>query len=223
MPFTFYSIPVIDIDRLVTFSIDSENLQESWAVSSHLHVFSLHIDEDNTDTCYITNNSSEIMALCAYENTTFSSFYIGTWQPNEIKHLLFSTLYQGVFQPEYYFVLNDTPVFQVTAYIHRKKKSSGTYARQETITIHKGVYQGLGAVATALNHSINMRGERNGYIFHFITLKGKLSMEASHKQPEPSFMEIVPLVSNLGLTEESVLRLRTKERVDFPYSMTMLM
>jgi hypothetical protein len=117
---------------------------------------------------------------------------------------------------EVYLVLQETPIFEITAYLHRKKAGMH-YSRKDTVTLHPGIYYGIGNVAAGLNDSITMRGERNGFIYHFITRKGKISIESSHRQPDPSFLEIVPLIKSMGLTEDTTLRLRTKERIDFEY------
>jgi hypothetical protein len=89
--------------------------------------------------------------------------------------------------------------------------------REETIVLPRGVYKDIGYIAATLNQGVGLRGERNGFIYNFITRGGKLAIEASHKQPEPSFMEIVPCNFGLGLMEQDVLHLRTNEKLVFPF------
>lgn len=215
---TFYSVPFADVDRTITFAFNEyfpsvEELPARWNDPTFGHVFFLGMEEGGYA---ITNNSHECMVLLGYNVSTRTSFCVETWAGNETKIIPFHTMTQGgISEPIVCF--QDAAAFTITAYLHRKKTTNTHYARKEIVVLPKGVYFGVGSIAAALNQKVTMRGERNGYIYHFITKKGKLSIESSHKQPEPSFMEIVPMLTGLGMPEESVLRLRTKERVDFDY------
>lgn len=219
---TYYSIPLDSIDRTVCFNMDiSRGLDVTlWNDPNAGHVFHLAIASE--ETVWLSNKSNESMALCGFNNTSNYSFYVGAWQAYENKQFSIQDILQGN-APEYFFVFNDIPSFKITGFIYRKKASAGYYTCEETVILPKGIYKGIGCIAAALNQQVSMRGERNGYIYHFITHKGKLSMEASHKQPEPSFMEVSPMNAGLGLVEQSVLRLRTKERIDFEYNVVSMM
>ncbi len=220
MTTTFFSVPHSDVTRTVSFIVDTNfstnEFIESWNDPFHGHVFSIESEQDNHVT--VLNKSTEPMILIA--NNPYSGAYlVGYWGSNEMQKMDVDVLMKGNIQSHSYFIaFEDHPVFKFTAYLHRKKSTQPYYVREETIALPKGVYCGIGHVAATLNQNITMRGERNGYIIHFVTRNGKLCIEASHKQPEPSFVEVIPLHYGLGLTEQDVVRLRTKERLDFPYA-----
>lgn len=220
---TFFSVPTSDVTRTVSFTIDVDQAKDAYAFSHlwnnpmHGHVLSMHPIESDTPSVSIMNMSNEPMILVA-NSPTLGAYVIGHWHANEAVGVPLAAITSGHVQPSpYVIVLQDTTAFKCTAYLHRKKTNQPYYVREESVWLPKGVYTSIGHVAATLNQGITMRGERNGYIFHFVTHGGKLSVEASHKQPEPSFMEIVPLHTGLGLMEQDVVRLRTKERLDFPY------
>lgn len=219
MDITFYSVPICDVSRHVVFNIyshttiDNEVFVSSWNDPTHGHVWNLEMFNGDL---WLGNKSGEDMALFAYNRTTMTSYGIGIWTSMEVRIVTLDEIYGGGKMAEVYLVLQETPIFEITAYLHRKKAGMH-YSRKDTVTLHPGIYYGIGNVAAGLNDSITMRGERNGFIYHFITRKGRISIESSHRQPDPSFLEIVPLIKSMGLTEDTTLRLRTKERIDFEY------
>lgn len=213
----FYSIPTSCVDRTVCFEIDyTQPILESWNNDIHGHVFEMkRMHED--DIVIIMNSSDEAMLLYGFDILTSTSYYISMWTPGELQIIPINQLLYGTLCP-FYVVLNDIPVFNVKAYLYRKVKpgiQQKYYTREENIYIPRGIYTSIGEIAATLNQNIGMRGERNGYVYHFIARKGKLAIEAAHKQPEPSFMEVNVLCSSMGMTENSVLRLRTRERLSF--------
>lgn len=215
---TFYSVPVGNVQRHVVFSLNDifptlRDLQLSWNNPAIGHVIMMSMGEN--DQIWLSNQCNEDMVLCAYSNAIQGSFFIGHFAAMEMKMVNAEAFWSGV-PSDIYVVFNDTPAFDITAYLHRKKVGLH-YARKETVTLRQGVYFGIGNVAASLNDSVQMRGERNGFIYHFISKKGKLCIESSHRQPDPSFLEIIPRITSLGLTEDCTLRLRTKERLDFDY------
>lgn len=224
---TFISVPYGDVTRAVSFTINTENIEklvrgfiDAWNDPFHGHVFTMEPAVAQEDE-YVSlmNMSNEPMILVA-NKPYHGSYIIGQWEANEIRNVHMTAFIANSVEQTYPFVtvLQDTPVFKFTAYLHRKKSDQPYYVREDIISLPKGVYVGIGNVAATLNQNITMRGERNGFIVHFVTRGGKLCVEASHKQPEPSFVEIVPLHIGLGLVEQDVVRLRTKERLDFPYA-----
>ncbi len=205
----------IDVDQS---NKDPHAFAHMWNNPMHGHVLSMHPIESDSPAVSIMNMSNEPMVLVA-NSQTLGAYVIGYWSGNEAVSVPLAAITSGGVPPSpYVIVLQDTPAFKFTAYLHRKKTNQPYYVREESVWLPKGVYTSMGHVAATLNQCITMRGERNGYIFHFVTHAGKLSVEASHKQPEPSFMEIVPLHLGFGLMEQDVVRLRTKERLDFPYA-----
>lgn len=214
----FYSVPVADAQRHVVFSLptpsmDMEDLAMAWNNPAHGHIFTMSIYEQ--EIC-IGNYSNEDVILFAFNQIVGASYVVGRWAPSELKMVTSEMLLSGGSMADVFVVLKETPVFNITAYLHRKKAGMH-YSRQDTVSLPSGVYFGLGGIAASLNDSVKMRGERNGFIYHFITRKGKICIESSHRQPDPSFLEIVPLVTSLGMPDTCTLRLRTKERIDFDY------
>jgi hypothetical protein len=217
---TFYSVPVANVQRYVSFTIHKpytslEELSIQWNDPSHGHVITMTV---HNDSMWLGNQSNEDMILYAFNMSSQKGYCIGSWNPCEFKEVSEDALYNGSnMMIDTYIAFSDIQAFSITAYLHRKKAGLH-YSRKDVISLPAGVYFGLGAVAASLNDSIQMRGERNGYIYHFISRKGKICIESSHRQPDPSFLEIVPLTHSMGLTEDTTLRLRTKERVDFEYN-----
>lgn len=219
MDITFYSVPIADVQRNVVFyiynhtAIDFETFAMAWNNPTHGHVWKIEIHDG---ALWLGNIGCEDMALFAYNRMTMTSYGIGIWAPSETRMITMEEIYEGGKMHDAYLVIQPSPILDITAYLHRKKAGLH-YSRKDTVSLKPGIYFGIGNVAASLNDSITMRGERNGYIYHFITRKGKICIESSHRQPDPSFMEIVPLVKTMGLAEETTLRLRTKERLDFEY------
>jgi len=215
---TFYSIPIASVQRHVSFTIPNccaslEDLANQWNDPKHGHVITMSI---YNDAVWLGNQSNEDMILYAFNMSSQKGYSIGFWNPSEFKEVPEDAFHKGSIM-DTYVAFTDIQAFAITAYLHRKKVGLH-YSRKDIITLPAGVYFGLGAIAASLNDSIKMRGERNGYIYHFISRKGKICIESSHRQPDPSFLEISPLSASLGLMEDTTLRLRTKERVDFEYS-----
>lgn len=223
---TFYSVPINDVSRYVSFSLDisrldndASHLCELWNNPDFGHVLMMSIDEGHT--MIITNRSNEPMGLFAANHDILTSSCIGIFHPNHSMTLTWNSLVNGIYNG--FLVLSDIHVFTCTAYLHRKKIDTPYYTRVDDIILPKGVYTSIGHLAAVLNQQTSMRGERNGYIFQFISHKGRLSIESSHKQPEPSFLEVIPHSGCLGLIEETALKLRTKERIDFPFYVATIM
>lgn len=154
-----------------------------------------------------------------------SPIYFGYYAPNTA-YLLNPALPSD---PPPYIIPQDTPIFHVRAYIYTSQDNQTHYTREEVTYARAGIYPDTGALVAMLNSGIQMRGQRNGFIYHFIHTplqkfsKGgvgsgtRLSIEASHRQPDPSFMEINPYPSALSLgfaQEKGVVLLRTKKRLD---------
>lgn len=221
---TFYSIPIADVTRVVTFSMDMKVVHDvqafalAWNDPMFGHVLTAVQLQNEENSIAICNCSDEQMML-VLGHTSIGYSVLGIWQAGEVITLHLST-FVGMGFPAlpYIAVMQDMNVFKCTAYLYRKKADQPYYIRDDIIRLPKGVYANIGHVAAALNQGIRMRGERNGFVFSFVTRGGKLCMEASHKQPEPSFIEIQPLQTTFGLLNQDVLRLRTKERLEFPYA-----
>ena len=204
----------------MVFNVADDNFEEEWNDPAKGHVLQLQI-VDNVTVC-IENTSNEDIYLCG------NNYHIALLGPLQVHFIGMDDLRGEVesvsppfVSPPFHVVFQDTPVFNTAAYLYRKK--GGYYTREETVYLLAGVYNSVAAISAALNANVNMRRERNGFVYNFITRNGRLSIEASHKQPEPSFLEITPLISGLGLTEPANLRLRTKERVDFPNTVSVLL
>lgn len=156
--------------------------------------------------------------------------YIGCWRPGEEKKVPITsftkaqtttlTLAQNVNGP--IVVMQDRPVFKMTAYIY-KKNTPTVCVIQETVVLRAGFYQNITALIALLNMNITMRGERNGFIYQFVQGKSSSSkgmtmgVEAAHRQHEPSFLLIEPISSMLGAWEGEALtlHLRTSKRCMF--------
>jgi hypothetical protein len=111
-------------------------------------------------------------------------------------------------------VPEDIAIFTISAFLYRRN-DKGYYQRDETLLLRAGIYPNLSVLVASLNAGITMRGERNGYIYHFLERNGKLSIMASHRQPDPSYIEIAPCNVNLGLAAKETMPLRTNKRLDF--------
>lgn len=172
--------------------------------------------------------------------------YIGHWAPYEdkvisiaefmnVQIIQIQTHSSSVILKSPILVMQDRPVFNLTAYIYKKPhKNQETptatpefYMLNETVILQAGFYNTLSDLVAFINKNIKMRGERNGYIYHFVLGKsGKIGIEAAHRQPEPSFMLIEPLSFSgvLGVLgtpegerESNTLHLRTSKRWMFDH------
>lgn len=106
-------------------------------------------------------------------------------------------------------VMEDTPILQLYAELYRKN-NSGFYSRDEMVVLQKGIYNSVQDIADTLNRSIQMRGERGGFIYRFLHKnQAQLVVVAAHKQPEPSFLRIRPLHPKIGMAETVDIVLQT--------------
>jgi hypothetical protein len=108
--------------------------------------------------------------------------------------------------------MEDTPIMSMYAEVYRKN-NRGVYNLSETVVLPKGIYYTVQYISDILNRHIEMRGERNGFIYTFSQKKHRLVVCAAHKQPEPSFLRITPLHANIGLTEEATIVLQTGSKL----------
>jgi len=178
-------------------------------------------EESNIITTVLNKTNDTILLYGCIDNGIVQ--YIDKWEPNNMNFLLYDLLNPDLSKPSpfYMIVLQFVPILHLKAYLYRKKKNkttaeSGYYVVEETLYLPQGLYKDLTEVVAILNQTITLRGERNGFIYHFLTKNGKLVLESAHKQPEPSFIDITVLNNGIGLTENSTLRLRTRERLQFP-------
>lgn len=188
-----------------------------------LYITTATASDDGETSIHMYNSSPEFQYLFA------ESFgYLGSWGGYESKVIDIDSISrrQTSFTlsrtpptaPSPIVVLQDRPVFNMTAYIY-KKKDSGFYMINETFTIRTGFYDTLTTFIAFLNMNITMRGQRNGFIYQFIHGKtpGTIGIEAAHRQPEPSFLLIEPLSDVLGtqMGNNLTLKLRTSKREFF--------
>ena len=174
------------------------------------HVLFMKPDWSNPEYIFMVNATNRVMHL-------YGCIYFGRWEPFEVKRLhinSFSYIAEPIVTYETPIVVKqDIPLFDLTAYIYRKK-DAGYYVKTETLVMKAGFYSCMDTFIAQLNYCIKMRGERNGYIYHFI--KGKefmtLAVEAAHRQPDPSYIDIMPLNPSLGFLDRTSLQLRTRKR-----------
>lgn len=102
-----------------------------------------------------------------------------------------------------------TPILKVEAILQRKN-NQGSYTREEYLYPPCGQFNSLEHVKDALNSVIMMRGERNGFIYGFGMKKGRLTLCAPHRQPNDSFIRVLPIPPFvLGVHAPFVLKLVT--------------
>lgn len=205
----------ISID--VTTVADFINGWNYTAIIKGLHTLAAYVDyEEELERIAIFNTCQLTVHLWA------DSVYMGAWTSGEYRMFTFAEFFSiNAFVQSPIMVTATTPVFEVTAYLFRKR-DAGFYTKSEVVCIPPGFYADLETFVATLNLSVSMRGERNGYIYNFFirrTRKGEtfIGVEASHRQPEPSSLVIRPMVAAeaLGQLEEINLPLRTNKRAIF--------
>ena len=222
IPFTTFTEVYDGYYPGITFSYMKEvvNIAEmvnGWNVP-HLSPISKHYlvmePSANTQQVLMTNTSTEVVHLFGDKHTL-----LGTWQPLESRFMdIDDFLYPSITDSDTpILVTADTPILQITGYIYRKRDNS-FYRNDETLVLPTGFYPNIASLVAQLNACITMRGERNGYIYHFVSGKEpmQIGIEASHRQPDPSYLSIVPIHINIGLCETISLQLRTNKREIFP-------
>lgn len=216
--FTF-TRPISTIAELV----NEWNVQ---AVKFQKHCFSLEPDFHDNNYVYITNNSlNDMHVWCG----SFS--YLGMWKVQETKRFLISEfILSDTFLlsshpspspsiPSPIVISQDTHVFDFTAYLYRRN-DKGFYTKTESVIIPAGFYANIYDFVAVLNTRIFMRGERNGFIYNFIVSGDmKIGIEASHRQPEPSVLQVSNVTSLaylIGMCDSMMsLPLRTSKRIHF--------
>ena len=196
------------------------DLINNWNIkASNKHELIMNYEVDDPQHVCIQNMSQFTIHLFAN-----SHGYLGSWTPCESKRLqvmtftTFANYDANVYQTGPIVVMMPRPVFTLTAYIYSKKHESDFYILHEDVTIPPGFYRNTTELIAIMNKNIAMRGARNGFIYNFVQGKhGKIGIEASHRQPEPSFLLIKPLSFVLGMWEGEphTLQLRTNKRYIF--------
>lgn len=123
---------------------------------------------------------------------------------------------RGKHPPAPYIVPRHTPLFRVTAVLHRKA-GSPCYERSEDVYVPKGTYCTFEDMANIINDNLAMRGMHNGRVIG-VRAKGEcFDVFACHRQPAPSEAVVTPLTPLAGLDSEGSFMLRTKGHLLFPY------
>jgi len=235
------------INQLATLAdlINEWNFQ---AIKLGQHNLAMYIDYSDPDAqhVYVMNTSEFAVHLWAVGGV---QRYFGTWAPYDIRHFNIADFLSAyplgqsfdaippARAPTSPFVVGQSiSVFEATAYLYRRGHTGGFYTKSELLTIPAGFYRDLQSFVAAVNASITMRGERNGFIYHFIvdSSLARIGIEATHRQPEPSVLVLTPLSGSgtdslpqtmavaLGLGNSLVpitLPLRTARKVYFPEDM----
>lgn len=162
---------------------------------------------DNTDA------NKVILTNTSFENVVLAN--VATFGPYESLSLSIDTLVQKTSFAWPKVIETEEPALFLRAYLFRKNEK-GYYTRDEVVNVPSGIFWNLDGFVYALNLRISMRGERNGFIYSFSSKNGVLQMNAVHRQPKNSYMDIVPLSNVFGLNETSKLILRTKGKCTFP-------
>lgn len=165
----------------------------------------LTYDETDATKVRIVNTSMEHVLL---KN-------VATFRPFESLSIPLERLFRPMNTTWPVVVLQEEPVLSLRAFLFRKK-DKGYYTRDELVSLPCGIYWTIEAFVATLNERIQMRGERNGFIYSFsVTRDGRLQMNAVHRQPKNSYIDVVPTSNVLGLCEQSSLILRTKGKLTF--------
>lgn len=207
-------------EKTVRCLADLINNWNMFAVKFNYHTLVMSPDPENTGHVYITNISDMPVHVWAGP-----SGYQGGWAPHQTRSMVANDFLTGA--PHYMYlnapvlIAEDTPMFEVTAYLYRKTKEE-FYTKTETICAPMGFYTDITDLIAVMNARIQMRGERNGYVFQFSTRRTKtgevcFGIKASHRQPEPSFARFQPYASAIvfGMSEEAELPLRTNKQMFF--------
>jgi len=200
----------------ITTIADLVNNWNAQAVKLGNHGLAMTPDYSDPTFVYMSNISDMTAHLW------IGNVYVGLWAPREIRHVSISefTSPTPASTTSPIIVSQDTPILNVTAYLYRRTKTGGFYTKTETVTIPAGFYANTYSFVAMMNATIKIRGERNGFIYHFICdSNGNIGVEATHRQPEPSMVvfEQVDLLAcmNIGIFDTINLPLRTAKRVHF--------
>ena len=194
---------------------DLINVWNANAVKSMKHFLAMDADFTDSDNILLTNTSDFTYHLWLADG----SHYYGAWMSGECRKVLISDIMFPITQYAQtsipIIVSQDTVLFETTAYLYRRNNSK-FYTKSEVLTAPAGFYKSPYALVATLNSCIQMRGERNGYIYNFIydSTRGLLGVEATHRQPEPSTLQISHL-SPYFTTTNTILPLRTAKRIYF--------
>ena len=207
---------------------DLVNVWNANAVKVKKHVLAMDTDFSDSDYIFLTNTSD---FTCHLWSGYFT--YHGMWTPGECRRFPITDITSS-FQSQIsssqsqisssqsqspIIVSQDMLLFDTTAYLYRRN-SSNFYTKTDMVIAPAGFYKTPYALVATINACIGMRGERNGFIYNFIydSATGLLGVEASHRQPEPSTMEITPLAPYFTASNVT-LPLRTAKRIYFPLPM----
>lgn len=225
--YNMFSFPINATMEISKYA-DFINFWNAQAIKYGQHT--LNMSPDFTDASYVilTNLSCDKVHLWAGKS---KNSYFGSWEPQETRRFPLMNFLNGYSYYEYHgndmpiLITKNTPVYEATAYLYRRKGREVTgdyYTKQEYVVLPAGMYKDMHTLVAIMNSNITLRGERNGYIYHFITDgRGTLGMEATHRQPEPSSVVFKPLLSDYGgciqfnnaFNDEVTLPLRTSKRV----------
>jgi hypothetical protein len=229
---TFYLSPEVNIATIA----DLVNHWNAQAVNQAKHTLSMSPDYATTDGSYLylTNTAGVKVNLWAGTQS-----YIGSWEPYEIRRIATQDFISPIIPiipsspSSPIIVTQDLCIFEATSYLYRRraKTTNEYYTKTEIISVPAGYYSDIDTFVAVLNVYITMRGERNGFVYHFITDgKGRLGIEATHRQPEPSVLTLKPIPGSnpcvLGLAsfdEHVTLPLRTAKRIYFQNPMNIVM
>jgi hypothetical protein len=217
---TFFPGKLLQYVKTVSSVADLINGWNLLATTTQHELIMSHVENDASHIL-LTNMGPRSLHL-------FSGTYghVGVWQSYEQKVVNVTFLTSATQTMSHdpnlpILVMQDRPVFNMTAYIYKKKPEGEFYMLNDQVTIPAGFYANLCELVAIMNRNIKMRGERNGYIYHFIQGKnGTMGIEAAHRQPEPSFVLIEPLSTVLGMWEGEAhtLHLRTSKKYMFEYA-----
>lgn len=193
---------------------DLVNTWNANSVKLKKHILAMDADYSDPDYILLTNASDFICHVWA---DTYS--YYGMWTPGEVRRFIITDFIADTIQAPAaspIIISQDIVLFEMTAYLYRRNKS-GFYTKTDIAIVPSGFYKTPYALVATMNACITMRGERNGFIYNFIydSATGLLGVEASHRQPEPSTLELAPLSPYLTASHMT-LPLRTAKRIYFP-------
>lgn len=114
-----------------------------------------------------------------------------------------------------YVVVGDVPILHLKATLQRKN-GGGSYVREETLALRSGFFRDEDEFVDHINKCIMMRGERNGFIYHATMEYGVITLHATHRQPNGSFVEVTSLYPFAGISgmKKITFPLRTKGKVE---------
>jgi hypothetical protein len=229
--FQFATAPsVFSIYNTIETLADLVNAWNAQAIKFGNHT--LAMSPDYTDASYVCITNTLDMQVHLWTGPSCDS-YFGAWEAHETRRIAINDFAQGILSAPFLespiIVTNDLFPFEATAYLYRRKANvmSEYYTKNQTIIIPAGFYQNIHTLVAVLNANIHLRGERNGFIFNFITDgKSRIGVEATHRQPEPSVLTLKPLLqSNQSsiFNEHMSLPLRTSKRMFFTNEIDVIM